>query len=359
MNKYKCIKFPSIEQFRNVVAAVNRKSTFAGLDEHGDPIYESNRKKPTLKFLGSVKLHGSNAGVSLYKGKVQSQSRNNGFDLETQQDSHMGFTQFVIEREDLFRNLLVQGLIAANVASSDLAVTIFGEWAGKGIQKGVGISELEKAFYIFGIKISKPGDEDFKSFWTDHAFLTRVDGFLPEDSRIFNCLEFQTWTIDIDFNDPARSQNELIEITNKVEEECPVAAHFGVKGIGEGVVWTCDSGRPGSESNRLVFKVKGEKHSVSKVKKLAPVDIEKLNSIQEFVDYAMTRERFEQGMAEVFNSPEEYDTKRTGDILRWCVNDIMKEEGDALSGNGLEWKEVNKHISSKAREWYFKELELK
>ena len=51
--------------------------------------------------------------------------------------------------------------------------------------------------------------------------------------------------------------------------------------------------------------MKGTKHSVSKVKTLAPVNVEKLNSIQEFVDYSVTRVRFEQGLSEVFSSPEE------------------------------------------------------
>ena len=41
-------------------------------------------------------------------------------------------------------------------------------------------------------------------------------------------------------------------------------------------------------------KVKGEKHSSSKVKKLASVDVEKLNSIKDFVDYAVTESRLEQ-----------------------------------------------------------------
>ena len=36
----KLIKYPSIEQFRNVIANVNRSFNFIGLDENGDAIYE-------------------------------------------------------------------------------------------------------------------------------------------------------------------------------------------------------------------------------------------------------------------------------------------------------------------------------
>ena len=58
-------------------------------------------------------------------------------------------------------------------------------------------------------------------------------------------------------------------------------------------------------------------------------------------------------MGEVFSSPEEYDVKRTGDLLRWLVNDIMKEELDVMIENGLEPKEVNPKISQKARTMFF------
>jgi hypothetical protein len=64
----KMIKFPSIEQFRSVVATVLRQYNFAGLDENGDAIYDTTKPKPTLTFKGTVKLHGTNAGVSFKYG---------------------------------------------------------------------------------------------------------------------------------------------------------------------------------------------------------------------------------------------------------------------------------------------------
>ncbi len=59
----KHISFPSIEQFRNVVGSVNRQYNFVGLDENGEAIYDSSLPKPVLTFKGTVKLHGTNAGV--------------------------------------------------------------------------------------------------------------------------------------------------------------------------------------------------------------------------------------------------------------------------------------------------------
>ncbi len=52
------IKFPSIEQFRNVVRNVEHRSSYVGMDDNGDAIYNKLLPNPTLVFEGTVKLHG-------------------------------------------------------------------------------------------------------------------------------------------------------------------------------------------------------------------------------------------------------------------------------------------------------------
>ena len=148
---------------------------------------------------------------------------------------------------------------------------------------------------------------------------------------------------------PQLIQNELSDLTIAVEEQCPVAKHFGQEGIGEGIVWSC-------EFKGVVhrFKVKGEKHSSSKVKTLAAVDVEKLNSITDFIDYAVTDSRFNQALENTYPNNEPIDVKKMGDLIRWVVNDIIKEESDTLAKNGLEPKDVNKYVSTKVREMFFK-----
>ena len=73
----KMIKYPSIEQFRTVVSNVNRRYNFVGLDENGEAIYDPSLPKPTLTFKGTVKLHGTNAGVSFNESGYWIQSREN------------------------------------------------------------------------------------------------------------------------------------------------------------------------------------------------------------------------------------------------------------------------------------------
>ena len=109
---------------------------------------------------------------------------------------------------------------------------------------------------------------------------------------------------------------------------------------------------------RYIFKIKGIGHSVTKVKTLVPVDVEKINSCKEFVDYAVTENRLNQAIEQVFVSNSIIPTvKNTGDFLKWMVNDIIAEESDTLVKNNLEPKDIGKYISDVARKWYFTYLD--
>jgi hypothetical protein len=339
----KHISYPSIEQFRNVCSAITKRSQFDGFDEAGEPIINYLALKPTLTFKGTGKLHGTNAGCSYnYKDGIWAQSREN---IITPEKDNAGFAFFAKTKEKTFSKFF-QDIIKNNLSFLDdnLTLTIFGEWVGKGIQKGVAIANLEKSFFIFGAKVSKEDDEKFVSYWLDSSYLKS-----PEDN-IYNVEDYKTYLIDIDFNMPQLVQNKLIEMTLEVENECPIAAEFGYKGVGEGIVFT-------SEYKGVVyrFKSKGEKHSVSRVKTLNSVDVEKLNSISEFVDYAVTENRFNQGIEKVFGE-ETPDMKKIGELMKWMMNDILKEEIDTLSKNSLEPKEIGKYVSNKTRQMFFELL---
>jgi hypothetical protein len=306
------IKFPSIEQFRSVVR---------------------NAPKQTIKFTGTVKLHGTNASIVMRPNDVfYAQSRER---IITPENDNYGFAKFAHDNRDYFERF--KGL--NNVDE----YVIYGEWCGKGIQKGVGISDLEKMFVIFALKIN--GEWANKEI--SNGFMSGFcDGLRSAGVNIYCIHEFPTFEIDIDFNYPELSVNKLSELTEQVEKQCPVAKAFDIDGVGEGIVWNNDE-------NNLIFKVKGEKHSVSKVKTLAPVDVEKLNSIKEFLDYALTENRLLQAQSVV--TPD-LDIKKMGDFIRWVFNDIIKEESDTLSASGLDQKDIGKAVSAKSRQWFQSQL---
>lgn len=316
------IKYPSIEQFRNVIRTVRERHDYQGKSETGEPIYQHDSPYPTIKFTGTTKLHGTNAAIVLYKdGPLRFQSRERRLTLT---HDNAGFMLAMMGKQLEF---LFEGI------SFNKSITIFGEWCGQGIQKGVAISQLPKMFVIFGCKV----DDEWVRF-------TKSD----PNQLIFNINDFPNWEIDIDFNNPELSQNQLIEWTLEVETECPVGKAFGVTGVGEGIVFSADW-----NGTRLAFKSKGEKHSASKVKTIAAVDVDQINSINEFVDYVLTESRLNQGMDKLKELGKEVNQKSTGDFLRWIVNDVFKEEQDTIVENQLDPKKLNSALSNKARVWFF------
>jgi hypothetical protein len=342
----KCIKYPSIEQFRTIVSNINRQVNFVGIDENGDAIYDPSIPKPILTFTSTVKLHGTNFGCSFNNvDGLWFQSREN---VITPEKDNAGAAFAGESNREVWLQLINQVVIENNVDLDNNTITIYGEWVGKSIQKGVGVSNLEKSVFIFGTKISpfeNPElEKQISAYWVESKHLRS-----PEN-RIYNIMDYEIHTIDIDFNIPQLVQNKLIELTLAVENECPVSKAFGFPNtVGEGIVLTTEY-----KGIRYLFKSKGEKHSSSKVKVMANVNVEKLESIQAFVEYAVTESRFKQGLENVFPNDEPVNVKKMGDLIRWVVTDITKEESDTMVENGLEPKDVNSQISGKVREMFFK-----
>jgi RNA ligase len=335
------IKYPSIGQLRNVVHKIRAISSFDYKTKDGEIIYKKNVEFPTLQYKGTVKLHGTCSSVVVTpKKKIKIQSRNRIIDIH---NDNNGFARFVTE--EIGENVFIS--MAEGIGLKNDPITFFGEWCGSGIQKGVGICQLEKMFVIFSIRIGK----NEKTTWNNNTLI--IKEMLPK--RIFVIDQFPTYKVDIDFNTPKLIQNKLVENTNNVEKECPVAKYFGVSGFGEGIVYKCET--PGYKSSDYWFKVKGAKHQTSKVKKLAKVDTEKLATVNDFVKYVITENRLNQGI-EYFNEMKIATTiENIGKFISWVFCDVMKEENDTMASSGLVKKDVSKSIAIVCKKWYFDYLD--
>lgn len=349
----KMIKWPSIEQFRNIVRNVQHRASYVGQDDNGEAIYNNLRQKPVLRFEGTVKLHGTNAAVVAGKcGELWAQSREN---ILTVEKDNAGFASFVAGNDDAFRDLLAtaMGVYGAKQAYDSPYICVFGEWCGGNIQSSVAITGLPKMFVIIGIAFAD--EEGNKTYFTKEQIQDTVDGcreYIGVPHSIKSIWDFPTYEINIDFERPELSQNVLGEITEQVEKQCPVGMKLGQDGIGEGVVWRCTD--PGYEDSGFWFKVKGEKHSASKVKTLAAVDIERVNSIKECVEQIVTESRLNQGLEHLTQNQLEHDIKNIGAFLKWVSSDLAKEEMDTITGSGLEFKEVVKEAQRVAKTWFLK-----
>lgn len=305
--------FPSIGQFRNIVHDV----------QHIDPTAK-------LWFQGTVKVHGTQGAIVIEPdGAVRYQSRSR---IITPEDDNMGFAAWAEERRSTFTKL----------RREDVTAVLLGEFAGEGIQKSVAVSKADKFFYVFAAAVYDEKDRRF------------AYGMMPnmEDDRVVlaSCVPY--YEIEIDFAHPEASTNELARLTEGVEKECPVGKYLGVSGTGEGIVWSHMT----NDRELLMFKVKGQKHSISKVKKLAQVDPEKVASVEVFVDYAVTDARLSQGFQEACNGDP--DRTKLGAFLKWVNTDIHKEESDVLAESNLTTKDVARAVSGKAREWFFAKEEF-
>lgn len=338
----KHIKYPKTGQLSNIVQDIKHSARYIGTDEDGKVKYDNSIPYPKLKFKGTVKIHGTNASVCLKpNGDIYIQSRGET-DL-VKIAGHYGFHQFVIDNEMDFKALLLEIMIENKIINGE-TIALYGEWCGAGIVAGSSVGELkEKVFVIFGVKVKPESDEE-ESFWLDYSELRSTN------PRIFNVDEFGTYEKEIDFDNPKMVVNELIDITNEVEKSCPVAKHFGIESDrGEGVVWTTFY-----KGKRFNFKVKGDKHSKTKVKKLASVDKEKLINIDAAVEYLVTESRLDQAIDE---TGVELDRKFTGTILSWIAKDIREEEEATLTENKLVWKDIAGRLSDKYRTMFFKRID--
>ena len=319
-------KYNSIEQFRNVIKTVKINTDYKGKDSDGNPIYSHDEDYPVLKFKGTVKVHGTNAAIVLYKNgekKYQSRGRELSFDKD---NCDFMKRMYSINTNGLFKDIDFKDYVA-----------IYGEWCGGNIQKGVAISGLDKMFIIFGIKV-------------DDNFIELKESLQDNENKIYNILQFPTYNVEIDFNNPELIQNELIEKTIKVENECPIGKYFGISGIGEGIVFTCTSDLD------LKFKSKGEKHSVSKVKTINSIDIESLEKIDDFVSSVVTNNRLEQAVSYMNEMGIPLDKKNTREFLKWMTDDVLKEEMDTIVGNNLDVKKTMSAVSDKSRVWFFNKI---
>jgi hypothetical protein len=203
-------------------------------------------------------------------------------------------------------------------------------------------------FIIFGISLAN--EDGSKEYLTRKQVEDTLKNIaLPETVK---CIyDFPTYEMVIDFENPHEAQNKLNQITESVEAECPVGKALGVSGVGEGVVYRCVE--PGYEDSGFWFKVKGDKHSKSKVRTLAAVDIERINNIQALAERLAHNGRVEQMAQQVFDTLNggEVDIKRTGELIKAVMQDIFKEDLDIVSASGFTGRDLNGPVAKICRDY--------
>lgn len=255
-------KYSKIGQLSSLVKNIVHSRQFVGLNEAGEPIFDKNKILGTVDLVGTVKLHGTNGGVRQNRvtKEITFQSREN---VITPLKDNAGFAFYMDSIKEDLNSLFERITSEIAVKNPELVeklsthdILIFGEWAGMGIQSNVAISTLPKSFYIFDICLTSVGTDSVESVEVEessddddstdpNAENTADSVYLPmenygnisiEDKKIYNLWNgerFPSYKITMDLENPKLVQNDIIAITETVEECCPVGKYFfdKIKGI--------------------------------------------------------------------------------------------------------------------------------
>lgn len=300
---------------------------------------EMVEKAFSVTYRAKIKLHGTNAAVQITSaGKVAAQKRTQ---IITPQSDNAGFAAWVETNLEYFTAL-----------KSQYNITLYGEWCGSSIQKGVALNQIDrKIFTIFALQYGGVNGEVAKL----EIRPEKIREFLPEHKDIF-VLPFYGDQITLNFGDVEQLKiatdkiNQMVESVEKVDPW--VKDTFGIEGVGEGLVMYPVVNDVVEKANYtdFIFKAKGIKHQVVKQKQAVQINAETASSIQEFVDLFVTEARLQQAVTEACNN--KYDIKQIGQFLKWISIDINKESVAELEAANLTWKEVNKPLIDTARNWY-------
>lgn len=333
-------RWTDIEGFHNVRKAINKY-------DHLDP------GRP-ITYRGKIKLHGTNAGIVVkHNGDVFAQSRSGV--LGTGNDN-AGFAAWVENTQEIWSTIRVTPQI-----------TIFGEWCGPGVQKGVAITQVEnKQFAIFSIQYGEYDEDGNADMLVEPSRI--MDFFESRNIDLPDNVHILPWEdeVTVNFTDMESLERAVDHMNSKVEAvealDPWVKEHFDVDGTGEGLVYYPISFQKDGYINRTylstyMFKAKGEKHKVQKDKKAVILDPEVVANVNEFADKFVTEPRLEQGATEVNRGVLDFEAKLIGPFLGWFNKDVQKESSDELTAAGLVWKDVAKEVSRRAREWYLVKLQ--
>ncbi len=323
-----------------------------------------------FELVSSPKIHGSHLDlVMTYNHKIQEdsdkgkagatedaskrifhvQSRNNVIDMNS--NMH-GAVTFVADRQVTINQFFDAIVIAATTvtefsAAAPQKIIIACEFAGSNIQKNVAFTQVDKCLIIFGVQVNDK--------WMPHQQWSTLN-LQSEKERIYNVMDTRIprYDLTLKMNDTGVAQNHLAALVDKVEAQCPFAFHIlEVDGIGEGLVFHAK----GYESDpAMYFKVKGPKHTETKVKTLKPISQEYLAQLQiidVFVNNIVTHQRLEQGLDYMYEQQLAMnDNKNMGAYIRWVIDDVNKECSDDMKDYHMDVKKVQQKVAERAKTFF-------
>lgn len=312
-----------------------------------------------LLLVGSTKIHGSNGAILIHP-----QSKEYRFQKRTSFISIEHDNQGMVALLEPNIIDMVKRIIDAFPNATE-NICVYGEICGKGVQKVVGVSELRRFFCIFHVSVD--GRSVPMIDWKELRF--------PE-YRVFNVQDYGSFIIEHAnlFTDLVNVKRQVMEVTLKIEEQCPVALGIGsIKGIGEGIVWIgyYPDGRKAikfkSKGNAiwtLLFTLLGSnsligtKHEKNRgeMKNKTQNNV----NVQEFTKETATTTRFDQALEYIQNRglPLAKNGTSIQPYLHWIHADIMREYEYLLVQKNLDYHgdNIKAEVAKLAMSYYISRL---
>lgn len=363
------VKWPTITDLRHLIARTEKDPNVAAL---------AQQHRGGIAFRGKVKLHGANHAVTaLPDGSFIPQSRN-----IVLKPGSGGFAAWARERGDYFTGLFQrataqqQATPLRSSAKAESGLTVFGEWAGPGVQKGssVAVGQLpEHIFAVFGVAYAPLIRGSSLTIIVEPETILGLLGgptALPRGMHVIPWHAEARTVLDVlapssrTFVQAARAIDRLVA---EIDKEDPwVRDTFGVRGPGEGIVWypmdLCDSagGIDADLFADFAFKTKGLEHQMLSQRRgsATPIPscidaISVARSPEDFAEMVCSRPRMLQGLSETCPEITEDGLPM---FVEWMLADVHKEAAMELEASGLGWEEVENPIRSYCEAWFHEQL---
>lgn len=325
--------YQHIDNFKNAYGHIMRNIP----QDHG-PCYVS----------GTVKIHGTNAGVARIDGKLVPYSRTRIISAES---DNYDFAKFVLANEAWF-----------HAAFDELAdflpempgsfLVIYGEYAGPSVQTTVALSRLtHRMFFPFAATVATGDEEPYYLTKTPFLFSN-----VPASPNIFPIPTLHERYVN--FHDASQVRDFLAEVetlTEAVDKQCPIALALGIYGNGEGIVWEIRyklQKMSGWDARQIFFKSKGHSHRRAGEKKLQLTDPGVSLQINEFVQEVLSEDRLVQCADFLRADDVVIDIRATGAFLKHINVDVTRECAAEITEAGFDSKLVARYISAAAAKWY-------
>lgn len=302
-----------------------------------------NAEMPVIAFRGSEKLHGENMAVCYSNGEMWVQGRNQ---IRTVLGDQNGMAAFVEERKSILLDIFLEIEHKHEFTTEDRTIVLDCEWAGGNIQKGnAACSGTDKGAYLFDFArvISNEDDHIIQHLSTE--------GLGAKDNFIYRLSDFAPqYSLTLDFSKPEGCEKQLKDIALQIEENSPIAAYFNKPdNVGEDAVLIALY-----NGNFLRLKTKGDKHGGKPKQpktqsKRTPGEQALLESVADKVTPVW---RLTQAIAE----SRATEKKHIGDVIKWVLADVVKEDLHVLQEAKLTIKQVSGEISKIVKDYCFDNL---